>query len=224
MKASCPLCRVELLLENINVESDVGVCHECGELTSLSSLVAVAIPAADSVPPSFSIDRPPAGAWFQDTPERFTVGATTRSIPTAIFLVPFTLVWSGGSLGGIYGSQIVGEKFNLLLSLFGLPFLLGSIMLITAVLMAMFGRVTVDVEHGQGRVFTGVAGIGWTRRFSWSEVDAIIADQTVTSRRRAQQAIALEGATRIPFGTNLSEERRYFVLNALKTLKAERLS
>jgi len=36
-----------------------------------------------------------------------------------------------------------------------------------------------------------------------------------------QVAIMMEGKERLKFGTGLNENRRYFVLNALKHLKAE---
>lgn len=55
----------------------------------------------------------------------FEISATTES-PIAFFLVPFMLVWSGGSLGGIYGTQIANGHFNLFLSLFGIPFCNGD--------------------------------------------------------------------------------------------------
>ena len=37
------------------------------------------------------------------------------------------LIWSGGSLGGIYGTQIANQEFSLLQSLFGIPFIIGTI-------------------------------------------------------------------------------------------------
>ena len=51
-----------------------------------------------------------------------SLGATTRS-PIAFFLVPFMCVWSGGSLGGVYGSQVLNGEFDLGISLFGIPFI-----------------------------------------------------------------------------------------------------
>jgi hypothetical protein len=67
----------------------------------------------------------------------------------------------------------------------------------------------------------GVADIGRTRRFQGNEIDSVISDIDY-SGRRPQSVIALEGATRIPFGTMLSEARRFHILNALETLKADR--
>ena len=41
----------------------------------------------------------------------FRLTLSTRSC-IAFFLVPFTLFWAGGSLGGIYGTQIAKGEFN----------------------------------------------------------------------------------------------------------------
>jgi hypothetical protein len=58
------------------------------------------------------LDDPPRGAWYQVEFNGFVVGATTRH-PIPLFLVPFMCVWSGGSLGGIYGSEFVHGTFDL---------------------------------------------------------------------------------------------------------------
>ena len=222
MKAICPQCRAAISVENINVENDVAVCQLCAEIVSLSSLIKGKGAAAGgvSIPPSFDLNNPPDGAWYNETLAGFTVGATTRCLPLLLFLVPFTLVWSGGSIGGIYGSQIMSGKFDLFLSLFGLPFLAGSVLLICTILMAFAGKIVVEVDSGMGTVFMGFAGIGWKRRFQWDEVDVVMSDISFSNRRNLQHVITLEGATRIQFGTGLSEARRFFLLNALKTLKA----
>lgn len=202
MKSICPTCQAAIPVENVSVENDLAVCPQCAELTSLSPIVAAAAPVGGSIPVSFDIHKVPSGAWVRGTPERFIVGATTRCLPLLLFLVPFTLVWAGGSMGALYGSQIASGKFSPFFSLIGLPFMAGSVMLVTMCLMALAGNVVVEVRSGYGTVFTGVAGIGLTHRFQWDEVDAVFSDVDYSRRRRGQSAIALEGATRIKFGTN----------------------
>jgi hypothetical protein len=49
-----------------------------------------------------------------------------RLSPVVLFLIPFTALWSGVSMWGIYGRQLVQGKFDPAHSLFGLPFLLGT--------------------------------------------------------------------------------------------------
>jgi hypothetical protein len=131
-------------------------------------------------------------------------------------------VWSGGSLGGIYGTQIMKGEFSLLMSLFGIPFLLGSVLFWSLALMAICGKVEVTLGDNSS-VFTGVGPLGMRRRFDWSAVQAIREDIAGTGRNGgAQMAIFLEGAERVKLAAGVSEKRRHFLLTALKVLLAER--
>ena len=108
------------------------------------------------------------------------VGATTRSV-SAFFLVPFMLVWSGFSLGGIYGTHIVKGKFDPMMSLFGIPFVLGSVLFWSLALMAIAGKVEVRIRGEEGTIFTGLGVLGWTRRFRVTEVSRACVKRAVAS-------------------------------------------
>jgi hypothetical protein len=198
-------------MDDVNVATDVALCRHCGKTCSFSELVhGTAIGAAD-------LTAPPSGAWFEQLANGFRAGATTRSW-AALFLVPFTCVWSGGSLGGIYGTQIFSGKFNPFMSLFGLPFLIGSVFLISSCAMMLAGKVEVLRRGDDLSIFTGVGVLGWTRKYSWSDFSAARED---TSRygsnwNRQNSVIVLEGQRRAAFGTMLNAERRYFLLSALR--------
>jgi hypothetical protein len=116
----------------------------------------------------FDLSESPRGAWFSETSAGWTIGATTRS-PIAFFLVPFMCGWSWCSLG-IYGRQIAEGKFNFHLSLLGIPFVLGTLVIGFLAIMSVCGKITVTVEHDAGRLFYGVGPIGWTRSFDWSSI------------------------------------------------------
>ncbi|WP_322550204.1 hypothetical protein [Flavobacterium psychraquaticum] len=118
---NCPQCSSEIQTENINIQSDIAQCIKCKNIFKISENIE------DPNDKSFSISNNPDGTWFKTEFNETIIGASTRS-PIAFFLVPFMLVWSGGSLGGIYGSQIKNGEFNLLISLFGIPFILGSLL------------------------------------------------------------------------------------------------
>ena len=64
------------------------------------------------------------------------------------------LVWSGASLGGIYGTQIIDREFDLIQSLFGIPFILGSLLFWTLALMAIWGKVEITLNNKGGKIFT----------------------------------------------------------------------
>jgi hypothetical protein len=212
MKVSCPECRTEIPLEDINVAKDIALCRRCTRTYSFAEL------SQDRDVADVDASRPPKGAWYKSQGLEFEVGAWTRSW-AALFLVPFTLVWSGMSLGGIYGSQFAKGRFDLTMSLLGIPFVLGTLILVPAALMTLFGKVAVRSSGDQGAVFVGVGPFGWSRRFHWSEIRAVRSSQTQWQRNhRPLPVIELDGPKPIRFGTQLSRKRREFVLAVLRRM------
>jgi hypothetical protein len=213
MKIQCRKCKRPIPTDQINVSKDIALCPDCGECYKISECV-------DLEPVNPDIFRnPPGGVWFRQEPGEVVIGATTRS-PAAFFLVPFMCVWSGGSLGGIYGSQIASGEFNPAMSLFGIPFLIGTIVLGAMALMTVFGKIEVHLGR-LNYVFTGIGPIGWKRPFDWSAVHTVREVATSSKSSKNQTSIVLEGETRVSFGAGLNDNRKYFILNALKFLKAE---
>jgi len=213
MKVSCPKCNSVIPAAQINVATDVAACAKCGEVFAVSSIVA-----KQDVSPEFDINDPPAGAWFYDDLRGWRIGASTRS-PAAFFLVPFMCVWSGVSLGGIYGTQIAKGEFNLGTSLFGIPFVLGMLFFGAIAVMTVWGRIDVIGQDSGGRLFTGVGPFGWSRRFKWSEITRIDEDVLGYEYTGSNgKVVALVGKTRLKFGSMLSDARRYFLLQGLRVL------
>jgi hypothetical protein len=217
MKVSCPTCRAVLPASQVNVATDVAVCANCGEAFSLARIIAAGHGTHD-----FDIHQPPRGAWFEDTDTGWRIAASTRS-PLAFFVVPFMCVWSGGSIGGIYGSQIAEGQFNLLLSLFGIPFVLGSVALASLAVMSVCGKVVVSTDCNDGQVFTGVGPFGWTRRFAWASINAVEEDSLGHASGSNGRVISLVGQSRIKFGSLLTEPRRFYLLQGLRKLLASRV-
>jgi hypothetical protein len=210
VKLTCPKCRAEIPLEDANVATDLALCRRCEETFSFAEL------SQDRAVADVDTSRPPGGAWYRSQGNEFEVGATARS-GAAIFLVPFTLLWSGGSMAGIYGTQIAKGRFDLTQSLFGIPFLLGSLVLIPITLMTIFGKVVVRSSGDQGGVFIGVGPFGWTRKFRWTEVKMVRSALTKWKQNeRNLPLIELDGPKPIRFGSQLSEKRRAFLLAVLR--------
>ena len=99
----------------------------------------------------------------------FRLTLSTRGC-IGFFLVPFTLFWAGGSLGGIYGTQIAKGQFNLMMSLFGLPFLAGSVFLIALTAMAVAGRCIIELAGGKFSIRLGALGVYRTQSAAWADV------------------------------------------------------
>lgn len=142
MEVKCSRCGQAIATENINVAKDTAFCIPCNKLTALSSLLE------NNTRVRASTVAPVSGTTLTNSGRNWMITASHRSW-LALFLIPFTLVWSGGSLGGIYGTQILTGNFNLFSSLFGLPFLIASIGLICMCLMSLFGRTLIAVENNK---------------------------------------------------------------------------
>ena len=155
MELNCPDCGLPIQAADIAPAQGMAVCRFCEKPFPLEAC-QTAVPFADRgiVP----VTAPPKGVDFVETMDGFRLSLSTRSC-VGFFLVPFTLVWAGGSLGGIYGTQIAKGKFDLMMSLFGLPFLIGSIFLIGLTIMAVAGRTVVELTSGKFSVRTGALGV-----------------------------------------------------------------
>lgn len=211
MKLICSECDRPIPSANINVAADVAVCPACDEAFTISELLARGGDVDD-----FDPHDPPKGAWFEDTGLDWEVGATTRSW-FALFIVPFTCVWSGGSMAGIYGTQFWEGKFDLTRSLFGIPFAIGTLFLVSLAAMTICGKFKIAVQGHEGRVFTGVGPIGWTRRFDWSQIKAI--EEDYMSHQQAGSSgrlISLVGQARLNCASMVSDSRRYFIMQVLR--------
>jgi len=217
MKVACPQCRSEITLEDVNVSTDIALCRRCAKPFSLAEL------SREQAVPEVDLTRPPKGAWLRQVGGGFEMGATTRSA-AALFLVPFTLVWSGGSLGGIYGSQLAKGQLDWKLCLFGIPFLLGSAFLIPLAATSAFGKLVVRAEGFRGSVFIGVGPVGWTRRFRWDEITGV--RLSLTKWQQNNRNLPLIELTRdagpVRFGSQLTEARRNFMIAALRQILSVR--
>ena len=167
---NCPNCGRQVLLKDINIAKGIMLCSSCGEISSVFAMVERdrAVDEEDagrrhlSAPPPrhLKVESDPA-----DMSGRLRLVYRKFSKP-AIFLVSFSCAWAGFSMFAIYSSQIVKHAFDLKLSLFGLPFLLWSIALVSACQFMIFGKRVLTLARGLGSYFVGVGPIGRTRCFT----------------------------------------------------------
>lgn len=246
MKLVCPNCNSEIYRDDVNVNTDVAYCNHCTNIFKLSELLnlnnsginlnknisdlysvnentnmdkPIPLPKNDFKNKSrydIDISQPPVGVIINKYQDGFEISSTTRS-GIAFFLIPFTLMWGGGSMSGIYGSQIFTGKFNLFMSLFGLPFFIGSLFLTGLTLMFTIGKVKVTVKDDDGIIFIGAGTTGIQKFFKVSQTSSV-REEIYTNNRSTGGAIIIEGNQRLRFGTMLSSERRYFFVKALKKL------
>ena len=141
-----------------------------------------------------------------------------RFNPAVLFLIPFTAVWSGFSLWGIYGPQIAAGKFDALASLAGLPFVLGTVVLISVIIHLLFGCWRVHIDRGTVRIFTGVGPFGRRREMTLGPGARVsLGPSRVHRRGRRTQDIILEHeGRRVNFGATLPDEVLLFFAAVLR--------
>jgi hypothetical protein len=205
----CPKCRRTIPLDDINVSTDVALCRRCEERWSFGDLVR------DQDLQPIDALAAPAGTWLVDSPLGFEIGVSTRSA-TAFFLVPFMCVWSGFSLSGIYGSQLMNGRFDWAMSLFGIPFILGTLFFGSTAMMSVCGKVVVKVAGDSGEVFTGVGPVGWTRRLDWSQVTSIRITQKWGSNASVSDQITLMAGAPINIAVGVSAPRLNYMFVTLR--------
>lgn len=97
------------------------------------------------------------------------------------FLIPFTLLWGGGSLGGIYLTQYFSGKFEFIPSAFGIPFLIGTLFLIRAIVRMLFGKTELRLNAKGGSISKG-ALIKKQTHFFWSEINIVESDHALANK------------------------------------------
>lgn len=164
-----------------------------------------------------TLDTPPKGIRYEQDFRGGTTISYHRLSPSLLFLIPFTAVWSGISMWGFYGTQISTGTFDLGKSLFGLSFLIGTIILVSLDTYLLIGKTRVTLDGGLGTVFVGVGPIGWTRRFNYrrdSLVTMRLTNISVNDVRQQGILVRTDGKDFV-FGTMFSEEAKRFVAAAI---------
>ena len=112
--------------------------------------------------------------------------------------------------------QIMKGKFELGQSLFGIPFLIGTMIFGSIAVMSVCGKVVVRVDGKNGEVFTGVGPIGWRRKFQREDVTGVRRSQHRGSKGQVSDQITIEGRKTINFAAGMNAERMNFMLAALR--------
>ena len=206
MEFHCPECGLPIEVADLAPAQGVAVCRFCEKPYPLAACQqAVPYEQRNIVPEQVL----PKGVTLAETMDGFRLTLSTRSC-IAFFLVPFTMFWAGGSVGGIYGTQIAKGEFNLWISLFGLPFLVGSIFLIAITMMTVAGRCVVELAGGKFSIRTGALGVYRTQSAAWDDVVSCRLTEA-TSRGRSsytttyQVEVAVEGGKPLKFGATGAE-------------------
>lgn len=209
---ACEHCRAEIPIEDVNVSTDIALCRACGKTMPFSNIAPV--PGAGG----FDMEHPPKGVRFVDNPVHGK-SIVYRKIPASlVFIIPFTMFWSGISMGGIYGTQIAKGEFNPAISLFGIPFLIGTVVLVTTIVFGLFGRWRISFNHGVMAVVAEVGPVGWTRRISYDQETRVCVKTSGRSKNgQPQETIQVaSGGNLLKFGSSIPDEPKRFIAEAVR--------
>lgn len=215
VEVNCPQCGQPIPPADLNPGADLAVCRDCNETFTLSECRR-----AGERRQSLEMDvtYPPAGAWRRTAPDGSAdIGATLRSC-VAFFLVPFTLFWSGISMSGIYIVPLSNGTLDAGQALFGLPFLIGTCILVPATLMSIFGQVNYRIDGANSNVFLGLWGVGWRKPFDWNKVrDVRLEDSRTRVNNQVKKWIVIEfeDGTKLGRGSLIGDARQEYLCAAL---------
>jgi hypothetical protein len=206
MEFHCPDCGLPIETADLAPAQGVAVCRFCEKPHPLAACQEAVPYERRNIVPELTM---PKGVTLEETMDGFRLTLSMRSC-IAFFLVPFTLLWAGGSLGGIYGTQIAQAKFNLMMSLFGLPFLAGSIFLIVLTVMTVWGRCIVELVGGKFSIRTGALGVYRTQSSAWEDVLSCRLTEATRRDRNSystsyQVEVACEGGKTLTLGGSGAE-------------------
>ncbi len=208
----CLHCGEPLDMRDTNVATDVALCRACGRSMPFSSVAGTG--ELDAV----DLSAPPRGVTVGHSLISGIEVTYRRFNPAVLFLIPFTAVWSGFALWGIYGSQFAKGKFDLAASLAGLPFVLGTFVLLAVIAHMLFGHWRLLIDRGTARIFHGVGPVGRHREIKLTpgtRVRLVPSRLRVNGRERTQVQVGHDGGA-VHFGASLPDEVCRFLAAVLR--------
>lgn len=214
---SCQSCGAAISLADVNVSTDIALCRACGKTMPFSEIAP--IPGAENV----DLTKPPKGVRIEESPIHGRTIIYRKISPVVFFLIPFTAVWSGFSMFGIYGSQIKDGRFDPVSSLFGLPFLMGTVFLVCFILFCLFGRWRIGHTGGVLSAAVEVGPVGWTRRLVCDKSARVSIRPAKWQKNDVPQTliqVECQGGA-LKFGSPIPDEAKAFIAEAVRRTIAE---
>ena len=174
----CPSCHSVIGYEDVNVAKDIALCRACKKTFSFASL------SSSTEIRSVPLNNPPKWIKITGSYGRDRQLVYKKVSPAALFLIPFIAAWSGGSIGGIYVVPIIKGNFQWFQAIFGLPFLIGTVVLLSVLFYCLFGKVVITIRNGELTLFRGVGPIGWTRRIPCTHNTRVSLELSGASKNR----------------------------------------
>lgn len=223
MKISCPECKEEIPVSDINISEAVFMCRRCNEVFPISGEKI----EQEYIDADFDLKDVPSGVWVEDGFEGKVIGASCRSVGGALFTLVF-----GGMFTGIPSTIFLSgelEKEGWFGVLFIIPFLLVGLSALSICAVFIMGKTEVVLSDGICKAFTGVGSIGWKKEFIASDVSGVYMRQCGTKggnngrggKPMYHIVLERESAGDVKFGMLIPDDKLEFVFAAVKTVLAE---
>ena len=218
---SCPDCRTVIAQDDMNIKEGVGVCSRCGKISKLIDLVE----EFDSADYSRLLyEKPPRGIKLVRD-KMNPIGEVTltyrRINPAVLFLIPFTAVWSGFSMTAIYIAPLLNEgTIPIEQALLGIPFLLGTILLLCTICTMLFGKKILTLSNGKGTYAFKVFGIGRTKHFELNRSTRIENTETnyQVNHNTQPQITITNGSKRVNMFAGLRYDAMDYIIALLRSV------
>lgn len=218
---SCPNCRTVIAHDDMNIKEGVGVCSRCGKISKLIDLVE----EFDSADYSRLLyEKPPRGIKLVRD-KMNPIGEVTliyrRINPAVLFLIPFTAIWSGFSMTAIYIAPLLNEgTIPIEQALLGIPFLLGTILLLCTICTMLFGKRILTLSNGKGTYDFKVFGIGRTKHFELNRSTRIENTQTnyQVNHNTQPQITITNGSKRVNMFAGLRYDAIDYIIALLRSV------
>lgn len=206
---NCPNCKANISPENINIQADIAKCDGCHNIFKISQNISEkSQPFSNTI---FNIeDDKPNGIWVKREYNQIIIKTSGDGkhnfITIGIFL--FFLYMFSNILSSTF------DDANIFFILF-FVFIFGYF------IRYSFGILEIVLDTKGGKIIEGLPSIGWTSTdvFDWNKVLLIREKNYLSSNREHisyYTKIVIEGASKISFGSNLSEKQRFYIVNVLK--------
>jgi hypothetical protein len=209
----CPECRNEITPNDFNVATDRAFCRACNRDHRYSELAATIWPDDD-----FDPNAPPPHVQVLDDGFQQTL-VYKRISRMVLFFIPFTALWGGGSVGFLYVHPLLkGKPIDPGQALFGIPFLLGTIGLLSAIVYMLLGKLTIRLNGSDSWVFNGVGPIGRRKPFDATNVESVrMVDSGTRVNNQEMPCIELQFRERgaVRFGALMTPESKQYVASYL---------
>lgn len=228
----CPECDNPIDADCMNIHEGVALCPGCGKLSRLSELSDSPRSRAEI------LSDPPHGCSIRSSGNSTIVTASSRSVGGAIAAIAISLFWNGIlsvfvllAFAGLYTNLIGplpvwfpapqlnqgrpnmnGQPIELgmavFLCIFLIPFVTVGAVLISAVILCLFGKVEVALDGENSWAATAIGPARWKRKFDAGQVTSVKYELTAwQSEGQINRQIELSADRIIQLGSLLPRER-----------------